>query len=188
MTVAEEVSRRVAPTTTVVDDDAVGLDAARRAVDEDHRKAGADVRGKMGVVLRRRHEDEPVDPPADEVGDECPLPIGLLVEARREDDTVARAGGVLEGAQQARGEAVADVLEQRADHPGPAVAAAQVAGREVVPVVQTVSCTGHLVAQLARDTVLAVDHPRNRLEAHTGQSRHVPHGRPPRSGEIRLRV
>ena len=121
----------------VVHEDAVGLDPAGRAVDEHRRKAGPDLGGEVGLVQGRRHEDETVDPAGDEVGDEGPLAVGLLVDARGQDDALVLAGRVLEAAQQADREAVADVLDQRAHDSGPTVTAAEVARGEVVGVVQS---------------------------------------------------
>ena len=171
----------------VVDEDAVGLDPAWRAVDEDRGKAGPDLRGEVGLVHGRRHEDETVDPAGDEVGDECPFAIGLLVDARGQDDALALAGGVLEAAEQADREAVAHVLHQGADDSGPPVAAAKVARGEVVGVVQSFDGTLDPFAQVVGHSGFPVDHPGDGLEAHSGEGGDVAHRRPTQSGCGQLR-
>ena len=134
---AEQVRDGLPRAPPVVDEDAVGLDPAWRAVDEDRGEAGPDLRGEVGLVQRRRHEDETVDSPGDEVGDERAFAVGLLVDARGQDDALALAGGVLEAAEQTNREAVAHVLYEDADDSGPPVAATEVARGEVVGVVQS---------------------------------------------------
>ena len=187
MPASEQVRDRLPRPTPVVDEDAVGLDPAWRAVDEDRGKAGPDLGGEVGLVQGRRHEDETVDPAGDEVGDEGPFAVGLLVDARGQDDALALAGGVLEAAEQAHREAVAHVLHQGADDSGTTVAAAEVARGEVVGVVQSFDGPLDPFAQVVGNTGFAVDHPGDGLEAHAGEGGDVAHRRPTQSGCGRLR-
>ncbi len=160
----------------VVDGHRVDVDAAGWAVDEDGGGAGPQLADEVVLALARRHDHQPVDPAGDQVVDELLLAVGALVEAGREHRRAVAARGVLEGAKQAGGERVRQVLHQGADQPGAGTGAAQVAGGQVGAVVEPLDGGGDPLAHVGGDAGLVVDHPRHRLQADPGERRDVTHG------------
>jgi hypothetical protein len=120
----------------VVGHHAVGGQQGGRPVHEDQRRSELLVVAQVTVVAPGRDDDQAVHPPREQGGGQIPLALGILVETARQDADTARPGRVLHRPVDARGVRVGDILEHQADHEGLAVAAPQVAGRQVVPVIE----------------------------------------------------
>jgi hypothetical protein len=140
-------------------------------------KAGPDLGVQVLLVVGRRHDDQAVHPARDQVGDEQPLPLGLLVQARREEGDLPLPAPVLERPQKAAREAVAHVLQEYADHARATHAAAEVAGGPVGSVVKPGDRLEDAGAHVRGDLGLVVHHPGHGLDAHARQRGDVAHPR-----------
>jgi hypothetical protein len=111
---AEQVRSRLAGAAGVVGEHDVGVDEARRAVDEYDRDAGLAVAHEVAVVGAGGHDDEPVDAARQERLDEVALALGVLVGAAGERQHTALARDVLDAALERGVEGVRDVVEDEA--------------------------------------------------------------------------
>ena len=168
----------VAPATWV-EQHRVDVEVVRLAVDADHRGARAQLAGEVGLVVAGRDEDQPVGAARGEGRGEPALPVGVLVDARGEDDDPARQGDVLHRPLDARRERVGDVVEQQPDRRRAPVGEAQAARAGVGPEAQLVDRRPDPVGQRRGHPRLLVHHARDGLEADPRQSGDVTQGRPP---------
>ena len=158
MAVGQQVLDRHSAAKLVVDRDRVAVDAVRPAVDEHDRQAGVHVVGEVVLAFGGGHEQQAVDPSADQALDERVLTLRLLVQAGGEDRVTPLARGVLDRAQQAGGEAVAHILEQRTHDSAAALAATQVAGGQVVAVAELLGRALDALGDLGGDSAFTVHH------------------------------
>src|SRR5581483_10286253 len=105
------MANRAVRSTAVVRHDTVGIETARRPVDEDERRPGASLFVQIGVIPARRNDDDAVDATLAERSDQLALAHRVLVAAPGEDEHAALARSVLDRAMERRRERVRDVLE-----------------------------------------------------------------------------
>ena len=163
----------------VVGDDRVGVDEARRAVDEHERGAGLALAPEVSLIAAARHDQQPVDAARGERLGELALAGRLLVRGTGEREHAVAAGHVLDAAMDRREERVGDVLDDQADRRREPVVASQRARHQVAPVAEDLDRVLHAPRQVRADVVAAVDDARDRGEAHAGEVRDVLHRRPP---------
>ena len=162
---------RLAPP-DVVEQDAVGSQLPRRAVDEDDGNAHVDLLGQEAVIAPGRHHQQSVHAPLDQRVDDLPLANAVLVGAGRDEHQAAIAGHLLDGAGDGREEGVGHVLDDQAD--GLAAAAAlEAAGDLVAPETELADGVADTGGRRGSNAGLAVDHPRDRLEADSGNGGHM---------------
>ena len=174
----DQVGDRGARAARVVGDDGVGVEEVGRAVDEGQRHAGRALALQVGAVVHGARDDQAVDAARAERLGQLPLALGLLVGAADQREHAALAGRVLDPAVDGAEERIGHVLEDEADAGRLPIRAAQGARREVVPVAQQLDGVAHPVDEIGADAVPAVDHARDRAQAHAGDRRHLAHGRP----------
>ena len=128
----EQVLDRGAHAAGVVEQDRVGLDAARRTVDEDDRHAVGDVGQQVAVVGRDGRDDQAVHPALEQLADELALLLGILVRAARDQQHVAASQHLLDATGDGRVEGIADIADDEPDR-ARGMALAQRARRVVAP-------------------------------------------------------
>ena len=179
MAVVDEVRDGDAGAAGVVGEHDVGVDEARRAVDEDEGDPGRPVALQVAVVGRGGRDDEPVDAPRAERLGQLALALGPLVGAAGEGQHAALAGHVLDAAVHGGEERVGDVLEDQADARRQPIGPAQRAGGQVVAVAEQLDRLVDARRQVGADARPAVDDARDGGEAHAGQRRDLLHRRAP---------
>ena len=182
----DQVLDRGAGAAGVVGDGRVGVDEARRAVYEGQREARRPLAQEVGVVADGAGDDQPVDAARHERVGQLALAVGLLVGAADEGEHAALAGNVLDPAMHRAEERVRDVLEDHADRRRQAVRPPQRARGEVVAVAQQRDRVAHALGEVGSHTGTAVDHPRDRAEAHAGDRRDLAHRWPARPAPLRV--
>ena len=115
MSVTEEVLNSCSGPLDVVGRDAVGVQVARRPVDEHERGTRPSLLVQIRMVVTRGHDDDPVDPAVAERADQLAFTVRILVAAPGEDEHAAFAGRVLDGAMKCGRERVRHVLEHESD-------------------------------------------------------------------------
>ena len=98
----------------VVGEYGVGVEEARRAVEE-HERDAAGAFAQVAVVGAGGDDDEGVDAPGGERCREPAFSLGVFVGAAGQGDDVAGPGDVLDAAVNGGEERVADVLQDQAD-------------------------------------------------------------------------
>jgi soluble P-type ATPase len=162
----------------VVGQDAVGRQQDRGPVGEHHGGAHGLLVAQVAVIPAGRDDDQPVHPPRDQRGGHLAFTGGVFLQAAGQQADPALPGHVLDRAVDAGRVGVADVLEHEPDHERAAVAAAQVAGGHVMPVVELGGRPADPGGQRGVHGRLGVDHPGYGLQTHPGQRGDVPHGGP----------
>ena len=147
-----------------------------RPVDEDERCSGALLAIEIGVVLTRRHDDDPVDTPVAKGTDQLAFAKWVLVTAPSEDEDASSAGCVLDRSMERRGERVRDVLQDEPNRLGLAAKPSQHRCIGVAAIVELRDRLPDLRFQRRADPRLVVDDPRNGLEADTSERGYVEHG------------
>src|SRR5205823_3957201 len=99
----------------VVRGDAVRVEMAGRAVDEDESGARPLLDVEIRMVVTRRDNDDPVDAAVAKRFDQLALAAWVLVAAPGEDEHVPGARGILDRTVERRRERVGDVLEDEPD-------------------------------------------------------------------------
>jgi len=160
----------------------VDVQVHRGPVDAHDRRSGQQLGFEVPLIRARRSDDQAVGAPCGEGLRQLALPVGALVQARREHHHPARHGDVLHGTLQRRGERVRDILQQQPDRGGLAVGPAQAAGPGVRPEPQLVDRSADPHFQRGGHPALRVHHPGHGLEAHPGPSGDIAHGRAPTVG------
>ena len=112
--VGEQVLDRAPRAAEVVEQHAVGLQAGRRAVEEDHRR----VAGQVGVLARGGHQQQRVDPAAQQRVHQLALALGVLLARGGDQQVAALARGGLDRLGDRRVERVGDVLDDQAEGGG----------------------------------------------------------------------
>jgi hypothetical protein len=176
--VADEVRDTSRRALAVVGHHAVRRQQGRRPVHEHQRGAVLLIVEQVALVATGRNDDQPVHPAGEQGRGEFPFALRALVEAARQNAHAAHPRDVLHRPVDAGGVRVGDVFQHQADGQRPAVAAAQIAGGQVVPVVQLEGRPPHSRGQGRVDRRFAVDDAGHRLEADAGQPAHVAHGGP----------
>ena len=182
----DQVRDRARRAAGVVGHDRVGVEEARRAVDEHQRHAGRALAQQVGAVVDRGGDDQAVDAAGAERLGELDLPLGLLVGAAHEREHAARPRDVLHPAVDRPEERVRHVLEDQADARRLAVRPAQRAGGEVVPVAEQLDRLAHPADEIVAHAVAAVDDARDGAEAHARDGRDLAHRRAARGAPLRL--
>jgi hypothetical protein len=103
----------------VVQQHGVGVDPARRAVEEDDRRAGADLGQQVAMVASRGDDQQRVDRSAQQPEDQLTLPLGVLLARAGDEDVAASVRGVLDRARDRGVERVGDVLDDQPERVGP---------------------------------------------------------------------
>ena len=76
----------------------IGIEVAWPTVDEHDLKAGSLFDLQIRLIATRGNDDQPIDAPADECGDEFSFALGVLLDRSREDSDVAISGDLLDPA------------------------------------------------------------------------------------------
>src|SRR5712691_9361354 len=82
-----------------------------RPVDEDERCPGALLAIEIGVVIARRHDNDPVDTPVAKGTDQLTFAKWVFVAAPSKDENASSASCVLDRSMERRGERVRNVLQ-----------------------------------------------------------------------------
>ena len=175
--VSHQVGHRAPGAADVIAQHRVGGHRGGRAAGEHHLDAAAYLRQQVAVIGRARVDDQPVDAPRAERGEQGPLPLRAAVRARAKQQAVALAHHLLDGAEQLGGGRVRHVFEQHADGGRELPRQPQVARRDVVPVVQLLDGVPHPGGPLRPHAAPAVDHPGHCHDADSGQRRDISHCR-----------
>jgi hypothetical protein len=152
-------------------------DAAGGAVDEHDRYAALQLASQIRVVGACRHDDQAVDPAAQQPVHQLPLNVGVAVRACRQHQAPVGVGDLYHPGVDGRREGVAHVVEDNTEADGPPVPAAQRVGGVISLVPQLADGRPHPGPGLRRRSGFVIDHPRNRLEADTRTFRDVVHRR-----------
>ena len=147
-----------------------------RPVDEDERCPGALLAIEIGVVLARRHDNDPVDTPVAKGTDQLAFAKWVFVAAPSEDEYASSASCVLDRSMERRGERVRDVLQDEPNRLRLAAKPSQHRRIGVATIVELRDRPPNLRFQSRADPRLVVDDPRNGLEADTGERGYVEHG------------
>ena len=177
MSMFDEMTNTTAGALEVVDDDGIGVEKRWRPVDEHDRRTGAALVEQVAVVGTRRHDHERVHAPVGEGGDERALLGRVVVAAAGEHEHVTVASDVLDGTLHCGRERVGKVFEDHADRRRAPVGTTQRTGGEVVAVVEPIDGAHHPGGHLDGNAGLAVDDPRDGLDADPGQCGDVTHRR-----------
>ena len=178
--VSDEVRDRGAGAADVVEQDGVGVDAARRAIEEDDRDAVVELGLQVAVVVAGGDDEQRVDRAPQQPQDQLALALGVLLARAGDEDVAAGVRGVLDRPRDGRVERVGDVLDHEPERVGAPVAQR---ARDVVACEAELR-DGRLDARRRRrpHAVLAVDDARDRLQADARAARDVAHRGPaPRS-------
>ena len=105
-------------TADVVEHDGVGVQAGHRAGREDERRVPEHRRLQVGRVVGRRHEHEPFDLAADEVGDELALATEVFIGVAEHDPVAVAAGDLLHPEREVAVVRVAEVGDGDPDQSG----------------------------------------------------------------------
>ena len=173
--VCHQVGHGAARAADVVAEHRVGCHRGGGTAGEDHLDAAAHLRQQVAVIGGARDDDQPVDAPGAERGEQGSFPLRVAVGTRAEHQAVALAHHLLHGAKQFRLRRVRHVFEQDADGGRGLPGEPQAARREVVPVVQLLDGVPHPRGPLRPHPAPSVDHPGHRHDANTGERRDVPH-------------
>ena len=176
MPVAQQVLGRGARAAEVVEQHRVGLDAPRRAIEEDDRGPGADLGLQVAVVGAGGDDEQRVDGPAQQAQDELALALGVLLARAGDEDVAARVGDVLDRAHDGRVERVGDVL----DHEPERIRAPMAQRPRDVVASEAEVRDRRLDARGGGrpHAVLAVHDPRDRLQADARGARDISHRGP----------
>jgi hypothetical protein len=161
----------------VVRRDGVGIDEARRAVDEHEWRACALFREEVAMVRARGHDDDAVDPAPAKRPDQLSLTVGIFVAAPGEEQHAPLAGLILDRAVESGREGVRHVLEDEADGRGLPTKPAQEGGVDVLAVVELLDRRLHACSRRIADVGLSVDDPRDGLEPDSRERGDVAHRR-----------
>ena len=113
----DQVGDRAAGAADVVGDDRVGVDPARRPVDEHHRRAGALLGHQVAVVVAGRDDQQRVDR-AEHAQHQRALARQVLLAGADQQRVPARVGDLLDGVRDRRVERVGEILDHEADGAG----------------------------------------------------------------------
>ena len=154
-------------TSLVLEQDGVGGQAHRRAIEEDHRHPVVDLPLQELVVLAGAGDQQAVDPAADEAVDDVPLPPWIVVGAHGDQQMPLGERGVLDEAGDRRVERVGHVGDDETDRRRPGCPT-----QRARPIVTAVAEHAHGSLHAGGDVVahewLLVDDSRDGLDAHTG--------------------
>ena len=160
-------------TSLVLEQDGVGGQAHRRAIEEDHRHPVVDLPLQELVVLAGAGDQQAVDPAADEAVDDVPLPPWIVVGAHGDQQMPLGERGVLDEAGDRRVERVGHVGDDETDRRRPGCPT-----QRARPIVTAVAEHAHGSLHAGGDVVahewLLVDDSRDGLDAHTGDRRQRP--------------
>ncbi len=171
--VGEQVLDRGPRAAEVVEQHAVGLQSGRRAVEEHHRR----VAGQVGVLARGGHQQQRVDPAAQQRVHQLALTLGILLARGGDQQVAALARRGLDRLGDRGVERVGDVLDDQAEGGG-AHALTERAGEVVALEAELFDGVADAGGGGDGHARLLVDDPRDRLEAHAGARGDVAHGGP----------
>ncbi|CAB4975725.1 unannotated protein [freshwater metagenome] len=189
MALGQEMGGRGLGPCRIVGDDAVGVEPARLPIDEHQHKAAATLIGKVRLLPHRRSHDDGIHPALAEGDDEVLLPLWAFINTRREHCDASFAGDLFDPAVHGGEERIRDVFDDEPEGRGLAIRSAQVARREIVPVIELACRTLDLRDEVARHARLTIDHAGHGLQTHPGQCRDITHRGPrPMGGGYRVGI
>src|SRR6266550_170905 len=157
MAVCEEMLHCFDGASQVVRGHAVRIEMPGRSIEEDEGGARSLLDVEIGVVVARRHDDDPVDAPVAKRADQLALAARVLVAASGEDEHVPGTSRILDRAMERGGEGVGYVLQDEPDRLGLAAEPPEHRRVRVTPIMELLDRTPDLLLERRADARLAVD-------------------------------
>jgi hypothetical protein len=140
------------------------------------------------VIVSRRHDDQPLDPPSDQPFNNFAFPVRVVGAAARKHIATVISGHVLHGTLNGGQERVRDIVEKKTDCERPSITPPKVRGSQVGPVTKLVDRPAHLCSESIRDRRVIIDDAGNGSEAHTGERCDIAHSGAPSWHSRRARI